>query len=315
MDKVRMKKVTLIWVACILVLVVLYLAATTNLIIKEKTRVVYPVAYFMGDFSEDDYENMKKGMDAATDEYNVDINFISGYNDGSMEDKVKVIKEEIDLGAKAVILRSEDGEEVASGLGNLAKDLPVITLGENSRIENVNTVYVDLEEISMLLVEAILKNHSPRKKVILLASSSPGFDEDSMIKKVSGHLQEEGFSCEVVKWEKEEREKYRRNIVISFNKKISTEFINHICKDGIRREEGAFYAVGSTTFLLKKLDTGVIKGLVAWDEFAMGYVSVEMAVDLIKIPIGLRREKIKSFYLDKEGLNSGEYTKILYPIN
>lgn len=315
MDKLGMKKMTLIWISCLTFLVILYLAATTNLIIKEKAREVYPVSYFMGNFSEDYYENMKKGVDAATDEYNVDINFINGYNDRSLEGKVEVIREEIALGAKAIIIGSEDGEAIAGRLGNVVKDIPIITLGENNRVENVNTVYVDLEEVAGLLTENIIRNENREKRVAILASKVSNLDEESLIEKVSQKLQEAGFSSEVVRWEKEDRGNYKNQVIISLNKMISTEFITMQCKDGGRGEEGEFYGVGTTTFLLKKLDAGMIKGLVAWDEFAMGYVSVETAVDLIKIPIGIKREKIDSFYLNKEGLTSGRYMKILYPIN
>lgn len=314
MSKLGMKRGNLIWIICALILIFLYVAATTDLIFKEKAKEVYSVSFLGGKISQDSYSNMKKGIDAATDDYNVDINFIVNSGEDSLTDRVSRIKEEVESGAKAIILE-EAGEEVIGRLGNVARDIPILTLGEKRGSENVNNVYVDSGEVAEHLSKNIIKNHSPKEEVLFLISEKSSYYEDFIVEKVTESLQKEGFSCESLVWKRKERKDYSKKIILSLNREISTELLGSTDGEKIVKESSGIYGVGSSTFLLNKLDYGMIKGLVAWNDFEMGYVSIEMAVNQIKLPVGLQKEKIKSFYIDKEGLNSGGYKKILYPIN
>lgn len=81
-----------------------------------------------------------------------------------------------------------------------------------------------------------------------------------------------------------------------------------------REHVTALYGIGSTTALLNQIDKGIVKGLMAWNRFDEGYLSVEMAVQAAG---GERQEKqitLTPEYIDEEILKNGIFEKMLYPM-
>lgn len=311
----KIKTPSVLWISYGLFLVFLYIAATTDLVIKEKTKVVYPISILSENLSEEYAGNLKKGIFAAADEFNVDLSYITTTPEMKTEDKISMIREEIELGTKAIIIGEEERDEISAELGDIVKDVPIITIGNRSSLENINNVYVDAGSIASLIVENITKRYDSSKKVVFLFSEEDDFEEVSIVNFAEERLKEEGFFCHALKWDNRYNPFYNDKIVITLNKVITTEFVKKVEEQELRTSLPLIYGVGSTTFLLNKLDLGRIAGLVAWDDFALGYVSVESAVNLIKLPIGRKREKIDCFFLDKEILDSGKYMKVLYQIS
>ena len=64
------KKVNFLWILYGLVLVILFLVSSTDLIIKEETAKIYPISVVIGDVSDENYVNFRKGMERAAMEFN-----------------------------------------------------------------------------------------------------------------------------------------------------------------------------------------------------------------------------------------------------
>ena len=63
----------------IVFLVVLFLMCSTDLIIREPEREIYQIAVIIEDVRSDNYSNFRKGMEQAAMEFNVDVHFITLY--------------------------------------------------------------------------------------------------------------------------------------------------------------------------------------------------------------------------------------------
>ena len=59
------RKVKFLWILYGMVLAVLFLLSSTDLIIKEEAAEVYPVSVIIGDTSDENYVNFRKGMERA----------------------------------------------------------------------------------------------------------------------------------------------------------------------------------------------------------------------------------------------------------
>lgn len=68
-----------LWCIAAGLLVFLFLLSSTDLIIKEKKREVYPISVIVEDVNDEYYVNFKKGMDKAAEKYQADVNFITLY--------------------------------------------------------------------------------------------------------------------------------------------------------------------------------------------------------------------------------------------
>lgn len=315
MDKRGIKTSTLFRFTYVFLLIFLYIAATTDLVIKEKTKIVYPVAFLTGDTFEEYGENMKKGMDAASEEFNVDMSLLVASKEMKPEEKIELMKGEIELGAKAILIGEEEKDALHSALETLSRDIPVIVIGERAGFENLSNVYVDVVEIAELLAEHIIEKYEKGREVVFVTSKEGDLNENSIVNHVIERLKEGGFPSFCESWDGEVKRAYEDKVIVTMNKKITTAFVKQLEERGKGEERFNLYGIGSTTFLLNKVDTGVLSGLIAWDDFALGYVAVESAVGQIKFPAGRKRERIECFFLDKEILDSGRYMKLLYQIN
>ena len=81
-----------------------------------------------------------------------------------------------------------------------------------------------------------------------------------------------------------------------------------------REHVTALYGIGSTTALLNQLDRGIVKGLMAWNRFDEGYLSVEKAVQAVGGEWKEKRITLTPEYIDGEILRSGIFEKMLYPM-
>ncbi len=98
------KQEKILWVILPVVLVILFLLSSTDLIIKEKKTVIYPISIIISDTSDDYFANFRKGVDKAAEEYNVDVSFITLYEKGDQDQQLELEKREINDGALAVVL-------------------------------------------------------------------------------------------------------------------------------------------------------------------------------------------------------------------
>ena len=74
------------------------------------------------------------------------------------------------------------------------------------------------------------------------------------------------------------------------------------------------YGQGNTLGVLNDLDRGLITGICVWDQFAMGYRSVDLAVKALEGGGQDRRLELDSYYIEKADLRRPEYEKLLYPV-
>ena len=81
-----------------------------------------------------------------------------------------------------------------------------------------------------------------------------------------------------------------------------------------REHVSALYGIGSTTEILNYLDQGIIDGLVTYDQFSQGYLSIKKAVEAIHAGRQKQETLLDLVYLDQQKLASGVYEKMLYPM-
>jgi len=75
------------------------------------------------------------------------------------------------------------------------------------------------------------------------------------------------------------------------------------------------YTVGATDYLLGKLEEGDVEGIVAWNEYDMGYSMIEKLINRLANKEKISKEVVETFYLTASDMKNEKYIKILYPIS
>lgn len=321
------KQEKLLWSLLAGVLVVLFLLSSTDLIIKEKKTEIYPVSVIISDTSDDYYVNFRKGIDKAAEEYNVDVSFITLYEEGDAGQQMELVKREINDGASAVVLIPVNPVECGKEFDDMVLNSPAVIMGSmfpNERVQGGISPDYGLE--GRMLGQAIAAENSPDLPVWIF---SEGLDYGYSKEVYDGLMEvllKAGFTAEL--YEKSSDETFRQAIeaavypgnknalIAAVDVKSLNETADIIAGSPVYgRYISGIYGIGSTTKLLNQLDTGIIKGLVIYDQFDAGYMSIEKAVEAVNK--GNEREQyiLDSYYINKENLRESRFEKILYPID
>ena len=129
------RKVNVFWILYGMVLTVLFLLSSTDLIIKEEAAEIYPVSVIIGDASDENYVNFRKGMDRAAVELNADVSFITLYEEGSEKQQRELILRELADGAGALVVAPVEADLLCEMEQESRFPVPVILI--NGEYETV----------------------------------------------------------------------------------------------------------------------------------------------------------------------------------
>lgn len=335
MKMTRREKV--IWGLFAGILIILFLLSSTDLIIKEKDITVYSVSVILDDTTDDYYKNFRKGMDKAANEYNVDVNFVTLYEKGDVEEQMELLNRELSDGTQAVVFVPLKQTECRKLLDEMALTSPLIIMGNSTPKDWAMTgISQDYYAAGKLLGEAIIRDNNPDKPVFLFTEGLDyGYNEEvydgllDVISKVgfNAHhyemvksgmpntplIENEDYFRQVI--EEEVYSYHGEAIIVALDVKsldLTADIMAGSADYG--KKIATLYGFGSTTKILNDMDRGVIKGLVTTNQFDEGYLSIVKAVEAIEKSGDREQIILESYYLEKENLKEKYFEKILYPI-
>lgn len=321
------KQEKLLWSLMAAVLVVLYLLSSTDFIIKEKKTDIYPVSVIVSDTSDEFYANFRKGADKAADEYNVDVSFITLFEKGDAAQQMELLRREITDGASAVVLLPVKPEECARRLDDMVLNSPVIIMGNMFPNDRVRSgISVEYEKEGERLGQAIAEENDSSIPVwIFTEGLEYGYNRE-VYAGLTSELKNAGFSVRL--YEKKNEETFRQTIEGTVYPGSGEAIIAAIDVESLDESAGiiagspvyggyiaGLYGVGSTTKILTELDNGIIKGLIATNQFDAGYTCIEKAVEAVHKRQEREQIILDSYYINKTNLRESRFEKILYPID
>ena len=211
-------------------------------------------------------------------------------------------------------------------LDEISPGCPVIFLGTSTISSSVAcSISVDRYEMGRSLGEKIVENETPEIPVCLFTEGLSYTGNTDTYDGLRSVLDQAGFSVSLI--EKRNEDTYRKTIegtVYPENGKIMavgmdvgalSDLADILEGSGVYREHvTALYGIGSTTKLLNQMDKGIVTGLMAWNRFDEGYLSVEKAVQAAGGEWNEKQITLTPEYIDDGILKSGTYEKLLYPM-
>ena len=310
------KKTIIFWFIYTAILIFLYILSATDLIIKENEAKVYSVSILMDGISGENLENMKKGMDEAAYEYNVDMSFPAIADNITMEGKFKLAEEEIIAGAKAIIIGNRWKIEVAEKIKKNHPQFPVLIVGDAEDEKDKAGVLLNYDNIVKLLTEKMKFAESVNNEICIIAEDF--LNENSLAKELKLKLETMGYKLNLVEGEGPKLEKQLKTFTknqtafITLDKESTARLVKYADDNN---PEIRIYAIGATEYLLGKLEDGEITGMIAWNEYDMGYFLVEKLLRMLAGKNEQNKDEVEVFYITAEDLKNEDYIKRLYPIN
>lgn len=308
-------------------LVLLFLASSTDLIIKERKNQVYPVSVIIEDSVDDNYVNFRKGMDQAAAELNADVSFITLYDRNDVEQQMEMISREQQDGVRALIVSPVDEKSLAQGIADKRVTVPLVLMNSHLAGDQISAVITpDYDRMGRQLAEQVASAHDVDIPVYLFGTKDRNDITGRFESGVRSALEEKGF--QVVLYEKQGEGDFRKTIeelvypggqnvvIVALEPESLLETAEILADSSVYAScvEGV-YGRGTNLSILNGLDSGLINGICVTDDFSAGYQSVKKAVEIITKGI-YQQEPVmqESFYIEKEDLRRKEFEKMLYPI-
>lgn len=294
--------------------------------IYEGDNKVYRISVIIRGKNSESWMITKEGIDQAALDMNVDISFITLSEENNLEEQENLIKREIDDGVDALIIAPVDSENMSDTIKSAKEKVPVVLI--DSTIQGINQIpYVSCDNylLGKSLADEVIRSGNYRKNIAIINSDTSyssirdryrGFEE--VIKESKNKYELWDISSDTINGIEYSKKMIKeRNIDILVALEPSTLEILAQAKKELSLEyedvsDIEIYGVGSTSKIIALLEERVINSIIVQNEFNVGYLCLQAAVDLIK------GEKINTKNIDFSVISninmySDENQRLLFP--
>ncbi|MBC5631116.1 substrate-binding domain-containing protein [Clostridium sp. NSJ-6] len=313
-------------ILAILISSLFFLIILSKNFIYEEDNKVYRISVIIRGKNSESWMITKEGIDQAALDMNVDISFITLSEENNLEEQEKLIKREIDDGVDALIIAPVDSEKMSNAIKSAKEKVPVVLI--DSTIQGMKQIpYVSCDNylLGKSLADEVIRSGNYRKNIAIINSDTSyssigdryrGFEE--VIKESKNKYELWDISGDTINGtEYIPKMVKEKNIDILVALEPSTlEVLAQAKKELILGYEEAnnieIYGVGSTSKIIALLEEHVINSIIVQNEFNVGYLCVQAAVDLIKGE-KINNKNIDFSVISNINMYSDENQRLLFP--
>ncbi len=313
-------------ILAILISSLFFLIILSKNFIYEEDNKVYRISVIIRGKNSESWMITKEGIDQAALDMNVDISFITLSEENNLEEQEKLIKREIDDGVDALIIAPVDSEKMSNAIKSAKEKVPVVLI--DSTIQGMKQIpYVSCDNylLGKSLADEVIRSGNYRKNIAIINSDTSyssigdryrGFEE--VIKESKNKYELWDISGDTINGtEYIQKMVKEKDIDILVALEPSTlEVLAQAKKELILGYEEAnnieIYGVGSTSKIIALLEEHVINSIIVQNEFNVGYLCVQAAVDLIKGE-KINNKNIDFSVISNINMYSDENQRLLFP--
>lgn len=294
--------------------------------IYEDENIVYKISVIIRGKNSESWMITKEGIDQAASDMNIDISFITLSQENNIEEQEQLIKREIDDGTDALIISPAHYTMMSDVIKSAKEKVPVVLI--ESTIDSVKSIpYISCDnyELGRSLAEEMIQAGNYRKNIAVVNSNIGCSSVKERYNGFMDVIKESKNNCELWNIDIEDQNAVEsskkimkeKNIDVFVTLEPSTLEIFAQGKKELFSEYGSsikteIYGVGSTSKIIALLEDGIINSTIVQNEFNIGYLGVQAAVDLIK------GEKIEDRNIDyaiitNRNMYSDENQRLLFP--
>ena len=317
MKSKRMRNIIL---ADIFLLLLLFLASSTDLLIKEKEVEVHKIAVIMDIPVKSQADNFRSGTLEASSEFHMDMNYFNLSSWNELKDKQAVLQKELDNGCKGVILHCEDKQVTQTLLESIPAGIPVLLYNEEAE-EPCVSGYIgsDPKEECRLLQEAILQDKNIAEGIVLLERVSCEERVLDLHDRLQEQLEAEGLLVRRIQVDSlAEVQPLVKNVSALLGRVFVSGDISVLQMMGEGNKGSgnvlSVYGIGFHSGIRSLVEEGWISGTVVHRAYEAGYFSVERMVEILNGKSDAERKMIvESVLVTQKNMYSPEIESIVFP--
>ena len=240
---------------------------------------------------------MRKGMEQAAKDLNVELRFLTPAEDDSAVEQVQLLEHEVSGAAPAILLIPADREALGEAVSAAAGKTTLVTVESDMTAWGADaSISMDHQALGEALGKAAL-NGVPFGGTVLLLDSLPGDNGvRERMEAAKALLEEKGRQVRICRW-------------------TSDSTLTEMAE--LSRGEEAFpllYGCGSTAGIAAALEKGRVTAIAAVNVFSAGYLAVEAAAKLARHESWTGGSSVGFSIVRQETMYSSDNQKLLFPV-
>lgn len=261
---------------------------------------------------------MRKGMEQAAKDLNVELRFLTPSEDNSAAEQVELLEREVTGAAPAILLIPSDRETLGSAVSAAAGKTTLVTLETDmSAWGAAAAISADHQALGEALGTAAL-NGVPAGGTVLLLDSLPGDNGiRQRLEAAKAVLEREGRQVRICRWTcgstsfGDILRIERPSAVIAFEAAALSDMAE------LSKGEPAFpllYGCGSTAGIAAALEKSRVTAITAVNVFSAGYLAVEAGAKLARHENWTGVSTVGFSIVRKETMYDSDNQKLLFPV-
>ena len=261
---------------------------------------------------------MRKGMEQAAKDLNVELRFLTPSEDNSAAEQVELLEREVTGAAPAILLIPSDRETLGSAVSAAAGKTTLVTLETDMSAGGAAAaISADHQALGEALGTAAL-NGVPAGGTVLLLDSLPGDNGiRQRLEAAKAVLEREGRQVRICRWTcgstsfGDILRIERPSAVIAFEAAALSDMAE------LSKGEPAFpllYGCGSTAGIAAALEKSRVIAITAVNVFSAGYLAVEAGAKLARHENWTGVSTVGFSIVRKETMYDSDNQKLLFPV-
>jgi ribose transport system substrate-binding protein len=318
------KKKMLAFILILLAFVVSFLILNRDRIFEKKNNMPFQISVITRGKSTESWTTIKQGIDQAAKDMNVEVSFVTLSTENNSQEQISLMQREITNGANAIVIAPANSTDLKQPIEKARKSIPVITMQSTiDTIKDLPYISCDNYQLGSALAEKIVADKNTDGRIVILRNS---MNCSNIHQRYMGVISVLGtVSKNIEYWDipDDPQEAYDTAKGRLQNQKAATLIAldgatleavgkaeRDLMKSGTQVE---IYGLGRTNTVVSLLESQVIKSIGVENEYNLGYLSIQSAVDNINKKSNGSNTKINFAIVDHTNMYSSDNQRLLFP--
>lgn len=307
-----------------ILLIILLGLCTWNLIVDvpEVKQKNYNISIIIRGKMDDSWSNLKKGAETAAEELNVNLRFVAAIEGNSAQEQLELFQQEL-VGTDAILLSPVNHIQLNDLINDSVQNKPLILIDSNIEEEHtIPIIQCDNESMGDTLAKTMIQHGVGKKRIVLLHEEESSYNVMERKQGFMKRMEELQMDCTIVNVEEptfEELysiiESVQPEVLVALDTRILEELVkaSNTYKTTFPDKQVLIYGAGCSSALLKALENDEIISLVASDNFSIGYLGVQEAVNAIENGKANSNKNIRYILTDSKQMYNDVHQSLLFP--
>ncbi|UZT82352.1 substrate-binding domain-containing protein [Caproicibacterium sp. BJN0003] len=319
---------SLIIFSVILIFFLIFLAIISQgITFSQSQPEIRKISFLAGGKKGETWSKMEQGITQAASDYKVELTPVYLSKEDDVQEQIQMLEREVENGADAIVIAPVNSEDLEEPIRKAARSVPVVTIdSEIAGADDIPYIRCDNTALGETLSERMLNDPAKAEKPIALVSRN--LSRTSCAERYQGaksKLQEENVSF--VEWPlpEDSTEAYNQLLTLLHGPSVSkvaafdsdtSELVakaeQELSPSGVTSVQ--IFGVGSTRQVVSYLEDHVISALGVQNEFNIGYLGLQKAVNILNKQ-SLQNTVIDYSIVNGEDLYTKENQRLLFPFS